>query len=234
MKENIKISLSLFFDIIVVSVMCLILSVSLSFLSMAVFKGGYEAYVSDEKGNSIETYKYNGEGEDTLLAEYESKGYKVQKVNVTSKTGEVVDFIVYTVFALIILMTFVYYKLYPVGNKDFNAVKCGHKPEDKLRGLKIGSIASSLHILFYISMVVLKFAKPDFSVGYYKIVNIIYFKILNVAMGSTTLADVPPWGFIVMLLPLCVVPLIAHISYTLGYKDIKISDKLKYKKGEIK
>ena len=53
-------------------------------------------------------------------------------------------------------------------------------------------------------------------------------------MGQHSLANVPIWGFIVMLAVICFVPIVAHISYTLGYKDIKISDKLTYKKGEIK
>lgn len=235
MKEDIKHSIFLFLNVVVVSVMSLILFVSLTFLNSVIFKGGYKAFVMNDKGKVVEQYTYNyDDGEDTKAAEFEDKGYSIQKSNFMSKTGETVDFIFFTAFSLIILFAFIYTKIYTIGNKDFNAVKCGHKPEDKLRGLRIGFMADAPYILFYVVTLVSRFVKPSTSVGFYKIVNVNYFKIVNVAMGNKTLANVSVIGYIVLFLLLFIVPLISHISYTLGYKDISISDKLKYKKGEIK
>ncbi|MBO4468572.1 MAG: hypothetical protein J5766_04665 [Clostridia bacterium] len=235
MSRNIKLSFSLFLNIVVVSIMCAILLASLSLLNGELFKSGYVAYVTNEKGKTVEKYThYLKDGDDKKSAEFEKEGLRVTKVSVTSKTGKVVDYIVYTALSLFILTVFVYDKTYTVGNKDQNAVRCGHYAEDKLRGLKVGILAVSPDIIFFIVYVVLRFVRPSTSVGYFKIFNVIYLKILNSAMGQHSLANVPIWGFIVMLAVICFVPIVAHISYTLGYKDIKISDKLTYKKGEIK
>ncbi|HCH28494.1 MAG TPA: hypothetical protein DEW35_03195 [Ruminococcaceae bacterium] len=240
MKDDIKISFSLFLNLVVVTFMCAVLIMSISPLNRILFKVGYTAYVKDGNNQTVEKYThYSDDGEDKIAEKYESdeyrkKGYTVLKDNIPSKAGKIFDFSVLTVLSLIILIAFVYNKLYTVGNKDFNSVKCGRKDEDKLRGLKIGIMAMIPDFIVFLIMLLLRFIKPSTTVGYYKIFNAVYFKILNLCMGSKTLGDVSFFGFAVMFLILFIVPLIAHISYTLGYKDIKIYDKITYKKGEIK
>ena len=240
MKNDIKISFSLFLNLLVVTFMCAVLIISISPLNRTLFKIGYTAYVRDENNKTVEKYThYFADGDDKIAEKYEAKeykdkGYVILKTDVPSRAGKIVDFSVLTLLSLVLLVAFVYHKLYTVGNKDFNAVKCGHKDEDKFRGLKIGIMAMLPDIILFLVMVVLRFVKPSTTVGYYKAVNAIFFKILNLCMGSKTLGDVSFSGFAVMFLILLVVPAVAHFSYTLGYKDIKIYDKITYKKGEIK
>lgn len=235
MKNESKLSFSIFLNVVVVSIMCVILIASVSLLNGALFKTGYTAYVTNEKGQTVEKYvHYISEGEDTKIEKFRKDGYAVSTVNIVSKTGKVVEFVFLTFVSFLILIMFIYNKIYIVGNRDFNLVKCGHITEKKYKGLIVGLIGNSVAEIMFLITVVLRFVKPSVSVGYYKLVNIIYFNILNSVMGKKTLADIPFWGFLVMFLLVLVVPLISHISYTLGYKDIKISDKLTYKKGEIK
>ena len=183
----------------------------------------------------METYvHYIDDGEDIKIEQFKKEGFTVSTVNIISKTGKIVEYVFLTFVSFLMLIMFIYNKIYIVGNKDFNLVKCGHIPEKKYKGLIVGTIGNSICILIFLVTVVLRFVKPDTPVGFYKILNMPYFNLLNSAMGKGSLKDVSFAGFLVMFLLVLVVPVITHISYTLGYKDIKITDKLTYKKGEIK
>ncbi len=237
MKDNIKHSGLVFLSLIIVWVMSAILSITFSMIASVAFSGGYNAVVVDKNGKKVDSYTYKLEQkEDTKKIEFEKQGYIVNKAAIVTKKGEVFEFVCNTFCTVSILIVFVYNRLYKVGNKDFNLVKFNHKSQDKLRGLKIGAIASIPNFLLYVAIVVLKFVRPSTSIGLYIFPNFQYYNILNAIMQSKTrtLANVTALDFVYIFLTLLIVPIVCYASYTLGYKDVNLSDKLTYKKGEIK
>ena len=241
MKDIIKNGVSIFFKLIVIVIMSGIFMMSITVLSTAAFTEniGYDAVVTDDSGKIIDQYEYRTEqGKDKKIDSYEEKGYKVTKNGVRSdmtKTGVVVDYSVSILFSIIMIIAFCYNHLFIYGNKDFNLVKCGHVKEDKLKGLKIGLVASVPNFLFYIFCVVLSVVKPKTSIALYKLPNFQYFKLLNLIMGKAqTLGEVSVISYVLTFLTLLIVPAICFGSYYLGYKDINIAEKLTYKKGNGK
>lgn len=124
-----------------------------------------------------------------------------------------------------------------LGNGDLNKVKYKKMEEDKLRGLKIGLIAS---IPIFVMNLLLLLAKaelfPNFYVAY-KLLNSPLFNILGIIDGTflgvenTAYLSYVSWGSIIAecILTSVITPLFCHINYTLGYKDIILSDKIIYK-----
>lgn len=238
MKEIVKHSIALFFRIIIVVIMSAVLIFSITGFSIVAFTDniGYNAVVTDENGETVEQYEYRiGNGEDEKLSLYEEKGYVVTKNGIRSemtKTGKVVDFTLSTVLSLMLLIIFCNNRLFTLGNKELNLVRCGHLVEDKFKGLKIGLLATVPFDILYFATVILSFTRPNTTVGLYKLPNFHYFKILNLIMGDAkTLGEVSFVSYVLVFLTLFIVPLICFVSYYLGYKDISIMEKITYKKG---
>ena len=238
MGEIFKGSFKMFIRIIFINLMSFFVVMSLISFSVAVFAEpvGYVAFGAKEGSQESEklyTY-YNSEGEDLKLKEYEDKGYTITKreIREVDKLGDTVVLIVAQGFALGILITFVYPTMWDLGGADINMVKIGQKAEDKLKGLKIGvlgTIPSAL--VFFVIAFTKNGISANVSTALYKFLNASFYPILEFVFGeSKKFADLAVWKLIIMFLLLCVVPLTAHIGYTLGYKGFSIGEKLTYKK----
>ena len=237
MSENIKGGAALFLKIVVVMIMTFFLSMSTSILCVAGFTDviGYTVYGAkegDEKATVLYTYYY-ADGEDTKAEQFADEGYKV--TNTLKIRSELKDTgkIVYTVgtqsIIVIILFAFIYSQLWKKGNKDFQKVKLGRLTEDKLRGLKIGLIASVPQLVSFLCLFI-----PKFKTAFYKIANYHFFITNDAIIGDVKLAgDLQIYKYLLLLLPLLVVPVLSTLSYIIGYKDINISEKIIYKKNEI-
>lgn len=237
MSENIKCGAKLFFKIVVVMLMSFFLSVSTSILCVAGFTDviGYTVYgqkEGDESATQLYTYYY-ADGEDTKVGEYVENGYKITntiKIRSDLKgTGKIVYTVGTQAIVLIILFAFIYSQLWKKGNKDFQNVKIGRVSEDKLRGLKIGLIASLPQLISFLCLMI-----PNFKTAFYKIANYHFFITNDVIIGDIKLAaDLDFTKYLLLFLPLLVVPIATTISYIIGYKDISVSEKIIYKKNEI-
>ncbi len=238
MKEIMKNGLSLFLKTLVILIMSFILTISINVLAIAGFTEniGYNAYVSDENGDKIAEYThYSADGDDTELAEYEEKGYTVQKNSIRSELkgkGYVISQVVTQFLSLVILCVFVYNSLFVIGNKDFNAVKFKRQKSDILKGLKIGLVSVIPYFAVYLVCVVCAIGvKPDLPISLFNLCNFYIYQILvAIVNGSKYVGDLAVWQFILILLSLTVIPLISCGSYILGYKDVFWFDKFIFKK----
>lgn len=237
MKEIVKNGTFLFLRVLIVTIMSLIVTVSIGVLMTAAFTEnvGYTAYVYDENGKQIDEYSYKmSDGADKKYEEYDAKGYEIKKVNERSElkgTGEVLNIVLSQGISFIILWVFTYNKLFSLGNSDQNLVRYKHKTEDKLKGLKIGlvSVIPSL-VLFIVIVICALGANKSMTVSLYTLPNFYLFGILRIINGGAVKAgDIAVWRYILIFLTLGIVPLISHLSYTLGYKDIFLMEKLMYK-----
>lgn len=132
----------------------------------------------------------------------------------------------------ILFVVFPYSQLWDQGDRDHNSVQFGHMAEDRLRGLKVGLMASIPAAAAFLLLIVLKAVRvfPQYAV-YYRWLNVCFWSIFNFFIPTSvyTLPDVSWAAVPAMLIILAVLPLTAHIGYTLGYRQISVRDKIVYK-----
>lgn len=222
---------------IIVTVMNIFVCVSLMVLATAAFTqvNGYDAVVYEEDGKTeVERYTYlEADGEDTKKADYEEKGYIVT-TNETrtpmSKTGQRIYYIVTQIIAILLMTGFIYPNLWSLGAKDSNLVRFKHKKEDKLRGLKIGAVATIPPLV--LMLVIFVFGRKLFNVALFSLLFANFYSLIGVIAGSAyMLSELAVWQMVLMVLLLAIVPLISFGAYLLGYKDISLGEKIVYKKN---
>ncbi len=237
MNEILKNGLKLFGRTVLINILCFFVVLSIISFSVAVFAEpvGYVAYGTKkdaEQGEELYTH-YLADGEDKKEAEFTAKGYTISKSNIKEmdKTSNAICLTVAQFFALGILLSFVYPNLWDIGNKDNNMVRIGKRKEDRLKGLKIGFIGAVPSMLLLLFLAVTKSGvSAKFPTAFYKMLNASFYPVMESIMKpASTFEELGVFKLILMALPLFVVPLVAHLGYYLGYKDISISEKFTYK-----
>ena len=164
----------------------------------------------------------------TTLKENQTKIVKYSEMPASASTA--LDIITQT-FMLILFVAMIYTKLWERGDKDNNSVHFGRMNEDRLRGLKIGLFAAIPSFLFYVLLILskLKLIMPGYFF-LYRFLNISFLPIVSRIAGKNNFsaADVSWLSVFAILLTLFVSPLVCHIAYLLGYKQISISEKIIY------
>ncbi len=237
-----KNGLFLFFRIIIVSIMSIIVTVSISVLATAAFTKttGYKAFVYDDNNKLIDEYTYNySDGDDKQIEEFESEGYKVNKSYFRTELkgkGYIINQTASQAISVIFLFVFIYNMLFKLGNSDLNLVRTGHKTEDKLKGFKIGIIAViPAFVLFLIILICGLGVKPDMPIALFTLPNFYVYQILRCISGNVANAgDLNILQYILMFISVFIIPLISHLSYTLGYRDIFVIEKIIYKNNKGK
>lgn len=239
MKEIVKNGAKLFLKTIIINVMCFFVVLSFSVLTTALFTHniGYKAVgTTSDNQSQVELYThYTADGEDTKKAEYEAKGYTVNELSIRSevtKTGNAVFLIVSQIFCALILIAFIYPNIWHIGTTDSNLVKFKHKPEDKLKGFKIGLIAAIPSFLGVVFLIVAKLgAFKTFPAALYKFLNSSLYSFINIITGNCiTVGDMAWWRIILLLALTLIVPLIAGAAYMLGYNNYSVGERLIYRK----
>ncbi len=231
-----KKGLKLFGLSIVANVMCFILIISFSVLSTALFteKIGYTMYGATAESEELkELYTYYFEdGDDTQKEKYEQKGYSLTEVTLrsqVSKTNKVVWSLVSQIFCLIMMISFIYNQLWQLGSKESNLVKFKSLKEDKLKGLKIGAIASAPSVIFLIFSVISK----KVNIALFAFLNAYLYDLISlIANGAKSFGALDIWQILLLFVILLIFPATAYGSYLLGYKQFSISEKIIYKKNK--
>ena len=241
MKMFVKNSLSVLWKVVFANIICifLILTVSTICTALTTVDIGYQAYGVKEGSTESEllyTY-YNKDGEDTKKAEYESQGYTITTVNLSSDMPNAARNTFLVIAQLVGLSTtalFIYPTVWECGNKDSNRVNFGRIKEDKLRGFKIGLAAMLPFFLLFIALIIFALgAYEKFAVILYKFINCYAFGFLDFIIGDAVyVSDLAFWQYPLIFITLFIVPVIAYIAYILGYKDISVIEKIVYKKKD--
>ena len=240
MKDNLKQSVSLFIRLVIVNFLCAVVVLSISGVIAPSFFGESAGYVAigvkDEKDELLYEHYY-ADGEDKKEVEYKAKGYEIVKKDMPKeldKKGNLITYAVTQFLCLMLLCSFVYPRLWDLGVADSNMVNYNHKSEDKLRGFKIGAFTIVPAVLLLAFMLITKNnICATVPLAIYKFLNSSLYGFLEFASGTTaTFAKVSVARGLLMFLPQILVPLIAGVSYILGYKNISIGEKLVYKKDK--
>ncbi len=260
-KENFKMAVGLYLRTILAAVLCLFvyMSITVMITGFTTHEIGYVIYEADSSGvvREVERHYYADESSAPassdspqqgpgLAAESEQSDTAVPTTETTLKEGQqrqtlrsdppkaalVAQDVISSIFMLLLLAAFPYSILWPRGDRDKNAVNFGHMQEDKLRGLKVGLMASIPSCIGYVLLVLSKLGV--FWPGYYffyRFANVPFMPIIDavVPRGIQLSTEVSWVGILVMLITVVFVPLISHVAYTLGYHQISLSEKFIYK-----
>ena len=238
MQDSLRYGVKLYGKLVVSTIMCFIIVFSLTFLSAFIFSNeiGYrvsgvspEGVINDE----LYIHKY-ADGEDLRYQEYEQQGYELNKVEIRSEvSGGARTFlqVASQICCLGVLISFIFPMFKDLGNKDRNAVNFGRIAEDKLKGLKAGLFAIipvCVVTLFFI------FTKnnltANFSVTLYLFFNSAFYGIMDFLTNHVTaFKDTQTLNLILIMVVHLIIPIIAHIAYSLGFRDISIKERLIYK-----
>lgn len=241
MKETLKLGLAAFGKLVLVNFLCAIIVLSISILTSNFMNEeyGYNVYgtLTDESETELLYTHLFEDGEDTKRAEYEQKGYKEiteEALTRSTKAGDIVFLTISQIFSWATLAAIIYPSFWRQGSKDRNQVHFGHIAEDKLKGFKAGLVAI---IPAAILMVFFMFAKyniaANFPAVWLKFLNSNGYSFIHLIQNKALLlSEVSIIGLLLIIVTQLIVPVITHIAYTLGYKDIAIAEKLLYKKKE--
>lgn len=237
MKEIFVGGIKIFGKLVIVTFMCFFLVISFNVFGNALFTEniGYTAYGTlQDSEESVELYEYYfADGEDLKRADFEAQGYTISEISIKSQMTKLESIglgIVYQIFALIILITFIYTYLWQLGTKDSNFVHYNHKKEDKLKGLKMGAIAIIPSVLFLSFFVITKNGlSQNFPIAIYRFINSYAYSFIEWSTNSAMTFKQLGIGNIVLLYIIqLIVPITAFVSYLLGYKNIMLSEKILY------
>lgn len=246
-----KIGVKLSGSIITAAVLSFFLCISINAICNAVFTKdiGYTAYVYEENSEDpIANYEYyysdtDGDGKDdgvdTQKTEYEDKGYTVSKYKIRSTlsgAGKALFLGVTQLFSFILIISFASSSVYKQGFKDANLVRTGNLKADILKGLKIGTIANIPFFALFVLLIIFALGiAPNFRTAWYAILNSHYYTLILLITGADkalelTVGDISVLQFVLLFLIQLIVPVISAVAYILGFKEIKFSEKLIYKK----
>lgn len=233
--EILKKSLKLYGQLILAGIMCFILVITFNMLGANLFgkQIGYSMQgqlENEENATILYDYMYE-DGKDTKKQEYIDKGYELTEIPIKATT---VAWDVIAQICLTLMMgIFVYNSLWKEGYADHNAVHLGRKAEDKLKGLKIGVIASLPSIIMLAAFVIGRntFAKT-ISTATFSLFNPHLHRAIYLLTNSNGVlfSNLEMWKVIVIFAMLLFIPLVATVAYIIGYKSIVVSEKLIYKK----
>lgn len=149
---------------------------------------------------------------------------------VRGKIGSIIT----QVLDLVILTVIIFSTAFDFGEKDRNRVLTGAAEKDLSRGFKAGFMAAILDFLTVILLVLAKAeVLPRVYIAVYGILNAPFYPFILTLMPQTlTGAEQSVLSVVACGLTVFVMPLIAGISYKLGYYDYSITDRILYRTPE--
>ncbi len=236
-KRNLKMGLKVWGRMVIAGIMCAVIAVSFSVLANGLLSQevGYRIAQLNENGEGVileEVYYEEGQQpieDDEIQLE---KNQHLERINEMSPGISVAVNAVVLLCSLFLLGVFPYNLLWEMGSKDENRVRYGHSRLDKLRGLKIGTLASVPGLLLYILLLIARFGLlPNAYLSVYRVLNIPFLSYINWIIG-TEVSTITGWQFLALFVPLLFIPTVCYISYLLGYRQFSLKEHLTYEKPE--
>ena len=199
------------------------------------------AYILDKEGNReilIDRDK-DGENEETLdkadkelLASYTTERNYTENIRTDIPEGlqRLSNWLI-QILCVILFLAFPYSHLWYTGAHDRNAVQFGHMAEDKLRGLKVGALASIPAALMWLLLAVGKLSGGLAGfVKIYRWFNVCFWPYMKIFIPAEVMDPAAvSWGGVAGMLPVLIsLPAIAWLGYLLGYSEFSLRDKLVY------
>lgn len=157
----------------------------------------------------------------------------------TSADGQKVEGAAYVVMMVIAeicslgtIILFMNGTVYYIADSDANKVKFGRIEPDKFKGLKLSVVPTAFALCTYIALILGKIGiLGDGALVFFRTTNYHLYAYNQILFGGKTALAEVGWGSVAAaVLTVVIVPVICHISYTLGFKGINVAEKLIFKK----
>ncbi len=230
-------SFSLLGRFIVILLICNFICLSYRAVAVSAFTDvlGYDAYgyQSDDPNDAKLLYRhYNDDGQDEKAADYEKKGYTIQKRTIRGEivpTGRVVYLVIAQISCLVTLYAFIYPPLWKCGDRDGAAVRFGRQKHDRFKGFKISLITFGLMLAVYL---IFELLGSKSSTAAYTLFNShLYSFLILLYGGADSFAQLSLWRHILIAALTLTVPVLAQVAYTLGFNEISVSRNIIYKRN---
>ena len=133
---------------------------------------------------------------------------------------------------LVLFVSFVNTRTSKIAYSDRTADMYQGQKKNIYKGFIIGGIASIPAMAFYVYLFVLKVIESQVSIlTLVRIANAAFLPIINAIVGSAQkLTEISYFSFVLLILPILILPFVTGISYIFNYKQISIKEKIMYKK----
>ena len=236
-KKTLSVAGKVFLRLLLASVLCAILYVSMNVISTAFFSNivGYQVFEQNENQevSLIEEHYYqSGETIQTADSMDLSENQMFSAIRVVPDSTKRVMDILSQILMLVVFCVFPYHILWEFGNRDDTNVRYRGQRPDPLRGLKIGLLAM---IPFYVSWALLLLSKyvPALHnyLAIYRVIAFPYLPYTNWVLGDVSAAaDVALWRLLMLAPILLVVPVVSAAAYRLGGKQFSLAEFLTFVK----
>lgn len=236
-KKTISVALKVFTRLLLATVLCAILYISMNVISTAFFSDvvGYQIYEQNEAQEVIlaeEHYYQAGETIQTseTLDLADNQMFSAIRIvpDGTKRTMDVIS----QILMLIVFCVFPYHILWEFGNRDDTNVRYRGQRPDPMRGLKIGLLAMMPSVAFWVVLVISKYISALHGyLGFYRIIAFPYLPYTNWLVGDAASASVlPVWRMLLLLPMFLVVPAVCAVAYRMGGNQFSITEFLTFVK----
>ena len=237
-KKTLQLSLKVFTRLLLASVLCAILYVSMNVISTAFFSDvvGYQIYMQDEDQTvTLKTEYFYQDGEEILTADdmelADNEAFSAIR-EVSAPTKRVMDTLT-QILLLIVWCVFPYHILWEFGNRDDTNVRYRGQRPDPLRGVKIGLLAVVPYGICWAMLLVSKFVPAlDGFLSIYRLTAFPYYPYVNwLTAGVSSAAELELWRLLLLLIPIIlVVPAVSAVAYRLGGHQFSVAEFLTFAK----
>lgn len=239
-KKTLSVAVKLFLRLLLATVLCAILYVSMNVITTAFFSDvvGYQVYEQNDDGEVFQVGKdyFYKDGEEHVTAEsLKLKDNQVMtSIRVVPDGTQTVMNWITQILLLVLFGIFPYHILWAFGNRDDTNTRYKGQRTDPLRGLKVGLLAVLPFVLIWVLLLISKFGLlPEAFMQVYRLTAFPFYPFVNVMLGSATSAVDVAWWRILLLLPTYLfVPVISSISYRLGGNRFSLAEFITFKKND--
>jgi len=235
-KKTLSVAVKVFTRLLLATVLCAILYVSMNVISTAFFSDvvGYQIFEQNENQavSMIEEHYYQS-GETIMTAETMdlADNQMFTAIRVVPDTAKRVMDVISQILMLIVLGVFPYHILWEFGNRDDTNVRYRGQRPDPLRGFKIGLLSMVPFALSWAALIASKYIPVLRNyLAVYRVTAFPYLPYINWMLGDATSAvDVALWRVLLLISTLLVVPLVCTVAYGMGGRQFSIVEFMTFK-----
>lgn len=235
-KRTLRVSGKVFLRLILATVLCAILYLSMMFIATGMFSDvtGYKIHEETENGDIIlvEEHIYKAGEKHLSQLEVEDNQVLTETRVVPDKTLNVFH-VLAQIMMLIVLAIFPYHIMWEFGNRDDTKVRYKGQRMDLLRGYRVGAFAMVPYAVLWVLLWLAKIGVlPNGYAQIYRLINIPFMPFINWLTYNGELQRMGVWQFVLLLSTLLYIPLICGVAYRLGHNQFSIREHLVFAKKE--
>ena len=239
-KKTLSVAIKLFWRLLVATILCAILYVSMNVITTVFFSEvvGHQVFEEQEDGNIVQVgydyYYQSGEEHATAESLNLNDNQVMTAIRVVPEHTQAVMNVITQILLLILFGIFPYHILWAFGNRDDTNTRYRGQRPDPLRGVKIGLLATAPFAFVWLLLAISKLGVlPEAMLQAYRITAFPFYPYINWLLGAASSSMSIAWWKILLLAPTFLfVPVVSGISYRLGGNRFSFTEFITFKKND--